>query len=150
MKGNTWSRTVSNICCGADSLKRDQRSLSCLPLKIGSSIGLPDAGGLALFQGVSFVQPLDEEQVGELLDDQERIRDAARPHRVPDAVYLGFECAGDHDLFVQSSLFISLRCSTRRHRSLYFMRQRPTERYQTARTPDCRAPRRARAQAVSG
>lgn len=33
---------------------------------------------------------------GELLDNRERVRDAAGPHRVPDAVYLGFQLASDH------------------------------------------------------
>ena len=60
--------------------------------------GLAGAGGLGLFERVQIVEPLDEEQVGELLDDRERIRDAARPHRVPDVVHFGFEFAGDHDL----------------------------------------------------
>ena len=36
------------------------------------------AGGLALLARVQLVQPLDEKQVGELLDDRERVRDAAR------------------------------------------------------------------------
>ena len=41
MKGNTPSRTVSNSCSGAASLKRDQRSLSWSALKTGSSMGVP-------------------------------------------------------------------------------------------------------------
>ena len=65
--------------------------------------GLAGAGGLALLERVQLVEPLDEEQVGELLDDRERVRDAAGPHRVPDAVDLGFEFAGDHDRTPQSA-----------------------------------------------
>ena len=59
---------------------------------------LAGAGSLGFFERVQLVESLDEEQVGELLDDRERIRDAAGPHRVPDAVHFGFEFAGDHDL----------------------------------------------------
>ena len=55
------------------------------------------AGGLALLARVQLVQTLDEEQVGELLDDRERVRNAARPHGVPDSVDLGLQLTGDHD-----------------------------------------------------
>jgi hypothetical protein len=58
---------------------------------------------LVLAQRLQLVQPLDEQQVSQLLDDRQRIRDAARPHRVPDAVDLGFEFTGDHE-----SLFLFL------------------------------------------
>ena len=57
---------------------------------------LADAGGLALFQGVQLIQPLDEQQVGELLDDRKGVGDAAGPHGVPDAVDFGFDFTGDH------------------------------------------------------
>jgi hypothetical protein len=50
----------------------------------------------ALLERIQLVESLDEQQVGELLDDRERVGDAARPHRVPDAVDFGFEFAGDH------------------------------------------------------
>ena len=46
------------------------------------------AGGLVPLARVQLVQALDEEQVGELLDDRERVRDAAGPHGVPDSVDL--------------------------------------------------------------
>ena len=55
------------------------------------------AGGLVLLARVQLVQTLDEEQVGQLLDDRERIRDAAGPHGVPDSVDLGLQLTGDHD-----------------------------------------------------
>ncbi len=58
--------------------------------------GFLEAIGLVLPEGVEFIQPLDEEQVGELLDDGERIGDAAGPQGVPDAVYFGFDFASDH------------------------------------------------------
>ena len=68
---------------------------------------LAGAGGLVLLARVQLVQPLDEEQVGELLDDRERVRDAAGPHGVPDSVDLGLQLTGDHDsipsVFIESS-----------------------------------------------
>ena len=38
---------------------------------------LAGASGLGFFERVQLIEPLDEEQVGELLDDRDRIRDAA-------------------------------------------------------------------------
>ena len=58
--------------------------------------GLFEAVGLVLLEGVDLIQTLDEEQVGELLDDGEGIGDAAGPEGVPDAVYFGFDFASDH------------------------------------------------------
>jgi len=49
-----------------------------------------------LLEGVDLVEALDEEQVGEVLDDGERIRDAAGPEGVSDAVHFRFDFAGDH------------------------------------------------------
>jgi hypothetical protein len=45
---------------------------------------------------VEVVQALDEEQVGELLDDGEGVGDAACPEGVPDAVHFGFDFASNH------------------------------------------------------
>ena len=59
--------------------------------------GVAGAGGLALLARVQLVQTLDEQQVGELLDDRERVRDAAGRHGLPDAVDLGLQLTGDHD-----------------------------------------------------
>jgi hypothetical protein len=58
--------------------------------------GFLEAVGLVFLEGVDLVQALDEEQVGELLDDGERIGDAAGPEGVPDAVDFGFDFASDH------------------------------------------------------
>ena len=52
--------------------------------------------GLALLQRVQVVEPLDEEQVGDLLDDLERIGDAARPEGIPEGVDLTADFAGEH------------------------------------------------------
>ena len=67
------------------------------------------AGGLMLLTRVQLVQPLDEEQVGELLNDRERVRDAAGPHGVPDSVDLGFQLTGDHDSISPVSIESSKR-----------------------------------------
>ena len=88
MKGNTSSRTVANICSGAVSLNRDQRRLILVLREDRLLDGLAGAGGLALPQRVQLVEAFDEQQVGELLDDRQRVGDAAGPHRVPDAVDL--------------------------------------------------------------
>ena len=109
MKGNTRSRTVSNIRSGASSLKRDQRSASWRAVNTGFSIGWPVRVALVLLAGVQLVQTLDEQQVGELLDDGERIRDAAGPHGVPDSVDLGLQLTGDHD----SISLVSIESSNR-------------------------------------
>ncbi len=58
--------------------------------------GLARASGFVFLEGVQLVEALDEEQVGKLLDHRERVRDAARPHRVPDLVDLGLEFTRDH------------------------------------------------------
>ena len=50
---------------------------------------LAEAGGLVLFERVQVVEPLDEEQIGDLLDHLERVGDAARPEGVPDARRFG-------------------------------------------------------------
>ena len=47
--------------------------------KMRRSIGLFGARGLVLFQGLELVEPPEEEQVGDLLDDLERVGDAAGP-----------------------------------------------------------------------
>jgi hypothetical protein len=51
---------------------------------------------LRLLQRVEIVQPLDEEQVGNLLDHLQRIGNATRPERVPDGVDLIANCTGQH------------------------------------------------------
>ena len=53
-------------------------------------------GGFVLFQRVQVVQPLQEQQVGNLLDDFQRVGDAARPEGVPDGVDLGADFACEH------------------------------------------------------
>jgi hypothetical protein len=58
--------------------------------------GLLEAVGLVFLEGVELVEALDEEQVGELLDDGEWIGDAAGPQGVPDAVDFGFDFACYH------------------------------------------------------
>ena len=86
MKGKTLSRTVANISVADASLKRDQRRLFCFGEKMGFLDGFPEAVGLVFLEGVEFVQAFDEEQVGELLDDSERIGDAAGVERHPNGI----------------------------------------------------------------
>jgi hypothetical protein len=61
--------------------------------------GLAGAGGLALLEGLQLIEPLDEQQIGELLDDRQRVGDPAGPHGVPDLVDSAFEFACDHEVF---------------------------------------------------
>ena len=71
--------------------------LASLPSgKMRRSIGLPEAGGLALFEFLNLVQALEEEQIGDLFDDFDRVGDAAGPEGVPDAVNLIANVAGYH------------------------------------------------------
>jgi hypothetical protein len=51
-------------------------------------------GRLALLQRVRVIQPADEQEVGDLLDDFERVGDAAGPEGVPDGVDLAAKFAG--------------------------------------------------------
>ena len=55
-------------------------STSSRHLNMTSSV---TGSGFALFDRLQFVEPLDEQQVGDLFDDRERIGDATRPEVVP-------------------------------------------------------------------
>jgi hypothetical protein len=61
--------------------------------------GLFQPGGLVLFQRVQVVQTAQEEQIGDLLDDLERVGDAAGPECVPNAVDLVLDFTSDHFAF---------------------------------------------------
>ncbi len=58
--------------------------------------GLLEPEGLVELEGVEVVEAAEEEQVGDLLDDLERVGDAAGPEGGPDAVDLAAELAGEH------------------------------------------------------
>jgi len=45
---------------------------------------------------VQVVQPAQKEQVGDLLDDFQRVGDAAGPEGIPDSVDLALDFAGHH------------------------------------------------------
>jgi len=45
---------------------------------------------------VQIIQPFDEEQVCNLLDDFEWVGDAARPKRIPQLINLLFQFTGNH------------------------------------------------------
>jgi hypothetical protein len=51
----------------------------------------PGDAGLLLGQRLNVVEAADEQQVGDLLDDLQRVADAARPEGVPDAVDLALQ-----------------------------------------------------------
>ena len=57
---------------------------------------LLQARGLVFFQGVQVIQPAQEEQVGDLLDDLQRVGDAAGPEGIPDCIDLALDFAGHH------------------------------------------------------
>ena len=57
-----------------------------------------ERGGFVLLQRVQVVQPPQEEQVGDLLDDFERVGDPPGPEGVPDAVDLIAEFTGEHKI----------------------------------------------------
>jgi hypothetical protein len=57
---------------------------------------LLEPGGLVFFERVQVVEPLEEEQVSDLLDDLQLVGDAAGSEGVPDAVDLVADVAGEH------------------------------------------------------
>ena len=78
-----------------------------------------ERGGFVLLQRVQVVQPPQEEQVGDLLDDFERVGDPPGPEGVPDAVDLIAEFTGEHGWysvlqsrhFCGSTIIPTLMCS---------------------------------------
>ncbi len=58
--------------------------------------------GLVFFQGVQVIQAAQEEQVGDLLDDLQRVGDAAGPEGIPDSVDPALDFAGHHVGFLSS------------------------------------------------
>jgi len=58
--------------------------------------GLAEAGGLVLLEGLEVIEALEEEEVGDLLDDLEGIGDAAGPEGVPDGVDFAADGGGEH------------------------------------------------------
>jgi hypothetical protein len=55
-----------------------------------------DAAGPVVFQCLQLVKPADEEQIGDLFDDFQRVRNAARPERVPELIDFITEFAGEY------------------------------------------------------
>jgi hypothetical protein len=54
------------------------------------------AAALQFFKGVQLVEPLDKQQVGDLLDDGERVRYTAGPEVIPNSINLISNIAGEH------------------------------------------------------
>ncbi len=55
-----------------------------------------EAVSLLLLSGVQLIEPLDKEQIGDLIHHLERVGDAARPERIPDAINLTFSFSCNH------------------------------------------------------
>ncbi len=55
-----------------------------------------EPGGFVFLQGMEVVEAAEEQQIGDLLDDFERVGDAAGPEGVPDAVNLVADVASEH------------------------------------------------------
>src|SRR5208337_3812317 len=53
--------------------------------------------GLQLLGGLQFVEAFKEEQVGDLLDDFERIGDPPRSEGIPDTIYLIANFTSEHE-----------------------------------------------------
>ena len=58
--------------------------------------GQLQAGGLVFLEGVEVVEALEEEQVGDLLDDLEGIGNAAGPEGIPEGINFTADIAGEH------------------------------------------------------
>ena len=57
------------------------------------------ARGFVFLQRVQIVEAFEEQQVGDLLDDFERIGDAASPEGIPECVNFAANFAGEHGLY---------------------------------------------------
>ena len=58
---------------------------------------LLEARGLQLLDGLQVIKAAQEQQIGDLLDDFERVRDAARPEGIPDGVDLVADVTSYHN-----------------------------------------------------
>jgi len=48
----------------------------------------------AFLKGFQFIQPPNEQEIGELLEDLQRVGNTTAPERIPDSVYLVAELTG--------------------------------------------------------
>ncbi len=65
--------------------------------------------GPVLLQLVQIVEAADKQQIGDLFDHLQRIRNAAGPESVPNAINLILDVAGDHaDFLLKKSVIDSL------------------------------------------
>jgi hypothetical protein len=72
-------------------------SLAVLSFGIEASFdGRTEAVGFVLLQLLEFIEPSKEEQVCDLLDDLDRVRDSPRKEGHPDAIDLVAQVAGEH------------------------------------------------------
>ena len=66
--------------------------------------GLLQPSGFQLFERLQLVQPLDEKQISDLLDDFQRIGNPAGPERIPDLIDLITNFVGKHENLERSLL----------------------------------------------
>ncbi len=72
-------------------------ALAILPRRKNDALdGRAEARSLQLFDGLKVVETPDEEEIGDLLDDLERVRDASRPKGIPDRVDLIADLSSQH------------------------------------------------------
>jgi hypothetical protein len=68
-----------------------------------------EPGGFVFLQRVQIVEPLKEQQVGDLLDDFERIGNAARPEGIPEGINLVANVSSNHGRLAIAGIVISER-----------------------------------------
>ena len=61
--------------------------------------GLLQPSGFQFFERLQLVKPLDEKQIGDLLDDFQRIGNPAGPEGIPDLIDLVTNFVGEHECF---------------------------------------------------
>lgn len=57
-----------------------------------------EAGGFQFFECLQFVETAEEEEIGNLFDDFERVGNSSGPERVPDGVDLTADFAGEDEM----------------------------------------------------
>ena len=108
MKGKTSSQDGLEHLLGGGLFEAGPAEMILLLVEDRVFDRLASAGGFGLLERLELVEALDEEQVGELFDDGERVGDTAGPHGVPDAVDLGFDFAGDPDCVLTVKVFVAI------------------------------------------
>ena len=103
--GDGWQHELDEAAAVAGSVRPGELRVVVLLAAVEDRAldRLLRAVGLLLLDRLKFVQALDEQQVGHLLDDLSAIGYPAAPERVPDVVDLGLDAACDHAAPLPSS-----------------------------------------------